>query len=388
MPARQTRVRLVALVVAAAALIGAAPRAADDPPATGTRLLRTPTVSATHIAFAYASNIWIVERAGGTARRVTSFQGQASNPQLSPDGRQLAFSADYAGNPDVYVVPVDGGEPTRLTWHPGPDLVQGWTPDGTRVLFTSPRATASPAVTPRFWTVPVAGGPEAPLALPRGYQGKLSPDGRRIAYRMNSSWDEERRNYRGGQNKAIWIVDLASHDAGHAAVVRARRRWIRCGSATPSTSCRIATASSNVWAFVAGHQAAHAGHARSPTSTSRRSAPAAGTLVFEQAGHVHELDPKTGEAGASVPIRAAGDFPWMMPHWEDVTARMTNLGAVAHRQARGRRGARRDLHDPRRQGRRAQPDRVERLGRARAGVVARRQVRVVLQRRRAASTGW
>ncbi len=109
-----------------------------------TRLLRTPTVSAGHIAFAYASNIWIVERAGGTARRVTSFQGQASNPQLSPDGRQLAFSADYAGNADVYVVPVEGGEPTRLTWHPGPDLVQGWTPDGAGVLFTSPRATASP----------------------------------------------------------------------------------------------------------------------------------------------------------------------------------------------------------------------------------------------------
>ncbi len=110
-------------------------------------------MSATHIAFAYASNIWIVERGGGAARRVTSFQGQASHPQLSPDGRTLAFSADYAGNADVYTVPVAGGEPTRLTWHSGPDLVQGWTPDGARVLFTSTRATASPTPTARFWTV-------------------------------------------------------------------------------------------------------------------------------------------------------------------------------------------------------------------------------------------
>src|SRR5262245_13780267 len=166
-----------------------------------TRLLRTPTVSATQIAFAYANNIWIVERAGGTARRLTSFQGQTSNPHFSPDGNTIAFSADYAGNTDVYTVPVEGGEPKRLTWHPGADAAQGWTPDGAKVLFTSSRASAAPNATPRFWTVAASGGVEEPLTLPRGYQGKLSPDGTHIAYRMNSSWDEERRNYRGGQNR-------------------------------------------------------------------------------------------------------------------------------------------------------------------------------------------
>jgi tricorn protease len=70
-----------------------------------TRLLRTPSVSATQIAFAYANNIWIVERAGGTARRLTSFQGQTLNPHFSPDGKWIAFSSEYAGNTDVYVVP-------------------------------------------------------------------------------------------------------------------------------------------------------------------------------------------------------------------------------------------------------------------------------------------
>jgi len=74
-----------------------------------TRMLRSPTVSATHVAFAYANNIWVTERAGGLARRVTSFQGQTSNPKFSPDGQWVAFSAEYAGNTDVYVVPVDGG---------------------------------------------------------------------------------------------------------------------------------------------------------------------------------------------------------------------------------------------------------------------------------------
>src|SRR5262245_9686658 len=178
----------------------------------GTRLLRTPTVSATQIAFAYAQNIWVVPRAGGMARRVTSFQGQTSNPHFSPDGRWIAFSGEYAGNLDVYVVPAEGGEPRRLTWHPGADQVQGWTPDGGSVVFASGRASHAPGGTLRFWTVPVGGGVEEPMPMPRANQGKISPDGRFVAYRMPTSWDEERRNYRGGQNKAIWIMDLKSYD--------------------------------------------------------------------------------------------------------------------------------------------------------------------------------
>ena len=177
-----------------------------------TRLLRSPTVSATQIAFAYANNIWVVERSGGLARRLTSFQGQTTNPHFSPDGRSIAFSGEYAGNTDVYVVPAEGGDPKRLTWHPGADTVQGWTADGTAVLFASGRASWAPNAAPRFWTVPAAGGVEQPLPLPRGYQGKISAAGTHIAYRMNNSWDEERRNYRGGQNRPIWIVDLKTYD--------------------------------------------------------------------------------------------------------------------------------------------------------------------------------
>src|SRR5437667_9719432 len=178
----------------------------------GTRLLRSPTVSATQLAFAYAQNIWTVPRAGGAARRLTSFQGQTTSPHFSPDGKWIAFSGEYAGNMDGYVVAADGGEPGRLTWHPGADLVQGWTPDGRSIMFSSSRATWSPSGAPRFWTVPVEGGVESPMSLPRGYQGKISADGSRVAYRMNNSWDDERRNYRGGQNRPIWIVDLKSYD--------------------------------------------------------------------------------------------------------------------------------------------------------------------------------
>ncbi|MFL5606115.1 MAG: protease, partial [Gemmatimonadaceae bacterium] len=177
-----------------------------------TRMLRSPSVSTRNIAFAHAGNVWIVPRGGGTARRLTSFAGEASNPKLSPDGSLVAFSGQYAGNVDVYVVSADGGEPKRLTFHPGADVVQGWTPDGKDIVFASGRATNAPTGVPRFYLVSTDGGPERPMPMPRAYQGKISPDGKRIAYRMNNSWDEERRNYRGGQNRPIWIEDLSSHE--------------------------------------------------------------------------------------------------------------------------------------------------------------------------------
>ena len=290
--------------------------------ATPTRLLRMPTVSATAIAFAYANNIWTVERAGGAARRLTSFQGESSNPRFSPDGRSIAFSAEYAGNVDVYVVPAEGGEPKRLTWHPGNDLVQGWTPDGASIMFSSSRASWAPSGAPRFWTVPAAGGVEQPMALPRGYQGKISADGSRIAYRMNNSWDEERRNYRGGQNRPIWIVDLKTYDLVSPPWTDSKDVdpvWV--GDSVYFISDRDGVA--NVWSYET--KAKKLLQLTKFTDFDVKALDAgAGAVVFEQGGYVHELDPKSGKAHV-VPITATGDFPWMMPRWEDVTGRMTNL---------------------------------------------------------------
>ena len=97
--------RLARVLLALPLLVVVVQAAPDTPP---TKLLRSPTVSATQIAFVYANNIWTVERAGGRARRLTSFQGQTTNPRFSPDGKWIAFSGDYAGNTDVYVIPAEG----------------------------------------------------------------------------------------------------------------------------------------------------------------------------------------------------------------------------------------------------------------------------------------
>jgi tricorn protease len=306
--------RLAALFLSVLVCAGAAE--------TGTRLLRTPTVSATSIAFAYANNIWAVARTGGEARRLTSFAGQTESPHFSPDGKLIAFSAEYGGNMDVYVVPAEGGEPKRLTWHPGADVVQGWTPDGKSVLFTSTRASWAPSAAPRFWTVPVEGGVEEPLALPRAYQGKFSADGTHVAYRMNNSWDEERRNYRGGQNRPIWIIDMKSYDLVSPPWKDSKDMdpaWV--GDTVYFISDRDGVA--NVWSYEV--KTKKLAQITKFTGFDVKSLDAgAGAVVFEQAGYVHELDPKTGKTHV-VNISAVGDFPWMMPKWEDVTSRMTNM---------------------------------------------------------------
>ncbi len=315
--------RLRLLAIAAAALLAATILAAR-PLALGaqTRMLRSPTVSRTQIAFAYAQNIWVVDRAGGQARMLTAFQGQASNPYFSPDGTLIAFTANYAGNADVYVVPAAGGQPKRLTWHPGNDDVTGWTPDGKRVVFASGRATEAPTASPRFWTVSVDGGEPTPMPMPRAYQGQISPDGRYVAYRMNNSWDEERRNYRGGQDRPIWIMNLQTYDVVTPPWTNSKDMeptWI--GQTVYFISDRDGVA--NVWSYDVPTKKLAQVTDFSDYDVKTLDA-GDGVLVFEQAGYVHELDPRTGREHIA-DITATGNFPWMMPHWEDVSGRITNM---------------------------------------------------------------
>src|SRR5579859_4149272 len=92
------------------------------------RMLRQPDVSATQIAFVYAGDIWVVAKAGGVAQRLSSPAGEESFPRFSPDGKEIAFTGDYDGNQDVYVMPAAGGLPRRITHHPAPDRILGCIP--------------------------------------------------------------------------------------------------------------------------------------------------------------------------------------------------------------------------------------------------------------------
>src|SRR6188768_2432394 len=127
------------------------------------RLMQMPAVSQTQIAFAYAGDIWIAPKTGGTALRLSSPRGTEQFPRFSPDGTQLAFSGNYDGNVDLYVMPAGGGEPRRVTHHGASDRLLGWTPDGQSLLFSSHMMGFNERVSQLF-TVSVEGG--LPQKLP------------------------------------------------------------------------------------------------------------------------------------------------------------------------------------------------------------------------------
>jgi tricorn protease len=192
------------LFLALYSLAVAVPTKAQDPPL----LLQHPTISDTKIAFAYAGDLWSVPRAGGTAERLTAGAGTKSNPVFSPDGSEIAFTANYDGNPDVYIMPAQGGVPRRLTWHPSADNVVGWTRDGKQILFTSNRTSNSPRYT-KLFTVSREGGFPSELPLPIAVEGSYSPDGGSIAYVPLNHAFEIWKHYRGGQTSPVWIAKLS-----------------------------------------------------------------------------------------------------------------------------------------------------------------------------------
>ena len=174
-----------------------------------TRMLSSqPTISASNIAFVYAEDLWVANLDGSQPRRLTVDEGVESNPKFSPDGKWIAFSAQYDGNTDVYIIPVEGGVPNRLTWHPGADIVRGFTPDGKNVLFASQRAVFTRRYT-QFFTVPVTGGNETQLELPNATDGMYSPDGKYIAYTPLGDASAQWKHYRGGSISRILVFSFA-----------------------------------------------------------------------------------------------------------------------------------------------------------------------------------
>lgn len=176
------------------------------------RMFRYPDVSATHIAFVYAGDIWIVPKTGGTAHRLSSPRGEELFPRFSPDGSQLAFSANYDGNTDIYVVPALGGEPVRVTHHPMTDRILDWHPDGERLLFASTRESGRQRFN-QFYQVSATGGLPEKLPVPYGEFGMLSPDGTVLAYTPKARDFRTWKRYRGGWAPEIWLFDLTDSTA-------------------------------------------------------------------------------------------------------------------------------------------------------------------------------
>ncbi len=287
----------------------------------GTRLLRQPTLSQNDVVFVYANDLWKASLNGGDAIRLTSHEGYESNPHFSKDGKMIAFTAQYDGNIDVYVIPAEGGEPKRLTYHPTGDFVQGWTPDN-KILFRSGRESR-PTQTNKFFTVSPKGEMPTAVEIPRAAYGEISADGKYIAYTPITSWDAEWRNYRGGQAMPIWIVNLKTK-ALQTTPQRDKERhldpvWHK--GIVYYLSERDYT--SNIWSYDLKTKQERQITFHKKFDVKSLDANTNG-IVYEQGGYIHFLNPET-KATRQIKINVKGDLNYSRTRWMNVSGRsLTN----------------------------------------------------------------
>lgn len=314
--------------------LAAAPTVQAVPPGT-TGLLRFPDICGETVAFVHAGDIYTAAATGGTALRLTSHEGRELYPKFSPDCRWIAFSAEYDGTRQVYVIPAAGGAPRQLTWYNdvgaqpprgGTDYrVLDWTPDGANILVRANRVPTDDRGG-RPYLVPFAGGMERPLAVPETGGGMLSPDGNHFVYtpidREFRSW----KRYRGGRAQDVWTYDLVNNTSQRLTDDPAsdnQPMWI--GDTIYFTSDRNYTV--NLFQMPAG-----GGEPRQLTHFTDFDVlwPSAGrdAIVFEKGGGLWHFDPASGQA-REIPIRVAGDFPQTVPAWKNVAGQVDSYDLTA-----------------------------------------------------------
>ncbi|MGC9996264.1 MAG: PDZ domain-containing protein [Terriglobia bacterium] len=282
-------------------------------------LLQHPALSATQIAFVYGGDLWSVSRSGGVAQRLTAGIGTVSRPAYSPDGSEIAFTGNYNGNSDVYLIPAGGGEPKRLTYHPSPDLVVGWTRDGKQVLFASTRSSFEGFN--RLFTISREGGFPAELPLPIAAEGSYSPEGSQLAYVPLDHAFEIWKRYRGGRTSPIWIAHLS--DSSVSKIPRDNsndfdplwvdhRIFFLSDRSGPISLFSYDTGSKRVTQAL-----------KNDALDFKYASAGPGAIVIEQFGAIYLYDLKSAQAH-KVDIRVAGDLPEMRPHYLNVASRIEN----------------------------------------------------------------
>jgi tricorn protease len=289
-----------------------------------TRLLADPAISANHIAFSYAGDLWVADRDGNNPRRLTIDDGVEVAPVFSPDGKTLAFTGQYDGNYDVYTVSVDGGIPKRLTWHPGGDMVRDFTPDGKSILFTSRRE----AFTNRFdqaFTIGTNGGAATPLDIPTVNHATYSKDGKYLAYTPLGDRFSMWKNYRGGTISRIWVMKMADNS-----VVEIPKPEGGCNDTRPQwINGKVYFMSDrnkefNLFEFDPATKTVM-------QLTKFKDFPVlninsgGGKIVFEQAGYLHVFDPETGKHD-QINATVNADIIDVRPYWISDSDNIRHVG--------------------------------------------------------------
>lgn len=292
-----------------------------------TRLLRFPTIHGNTVAFTYAGDLYTVPLAGGEAKRLTSHEGFEVFARFSPDGRQIAFSGEYAGTRQVYVIPAAGGTPRQLTFYPdgGPmpprggydNLPLDWTKDG-KILVRAARTPWGERVG-NYWLVdPVNGGLETALEIPEGASAAtFDASGTKLAYNIKSREWRHWKRYRAGRQQDVWTYDLANHTSERITDQAATDNfpmWI--GDEIYFVSDRDAREKLNIWVY----------NTRDKSTTQVTTftefdvlwpTRGVGGIVFENGGYLYHLDPATKQT-RKIPVTVTGDRPYTNPYFKAV----------------------------------------------------------------------
>lgn len=268
-----------------------------------TRLLRFPDLHGDRVVFSYAGDLWTASTEGGLARRLTAHPGVEFFAKFSPDGSSIAFTGQYDGDEQVYVMPSNGGVPEQLTFYParGPlpprwgydNQVYGWTRDGKAVLFRSIRDSFDLGDS-RLYTISIEGGLPEPLPMPTSGAGELSPDGKKVIYsplfRDFRTW----KRYQGGWAQDLYVFDLTEYEVSRITDhPRSDRDPMWIGNTIYFTSDRDGKL--NLYAYELD-----SGETRQLTQNRQwdvrwPSADEEGRIVYERNGELRILDTRNGQ---------------------------------------------------------------------------------------------
>ena len=209
-----SRITLIAMVLT---MLTGAVMAQND-----ARLMRYPDINDDLVTFVYAGDIWTVSSAGGDAKRLTSHKGLELFPKISPDGQWIAFSGEYSGSRQVYVMPAKGGTPRQLTYYNAvgmmpprggfDNVILDWTPDSKNILVRMNRTPYGERIG-KYYTVSIEGGMEKPLQIPEGGFGVFSPDASKVCYAPIGREFRTWKRYKGGRAADLWIYDLEKDES-------------------------------------------------------------------------------------------------------------------------------------------------------------------------------